>query len=62
MVFLFFLNQRSEVQIKPPKKRYLVEIEFPNALTKNVPVKANSRVQAEQQALKQNPSAVRIKR
>lgn len=48
--------------IKPPKRRYLVEVEFANGLTKNVPTKANSRVQAERQALKQNPSAVRIKR
>lgn len=48
--------------IRPPKKKYIVEVEFANGLTKNVPVKANSRVQAEQQALRQNPSAARIKR
>jgi hypothetical protein len=50
------------VQIKQPKRLYNVEIEFANGLTKNVPIKAISRVKAEDQALKQNPSATRVKR
>lgn len=50
------------MQLRSPKKLYNVEVEFANGLTKNVKVKAVSREQAEQRALKFNPSATGVKR
>jgi hypothetical protein len=47
---------------KPKSKVYNVVLEYANATTRTVQVKASSREVAERRALKHNPGAVGVKR
>lgn len=55
-------TERCQVQIKSSKKPYTITLEFANAVTRSVKVKATSRDVAEHKALKYNPSAIGVKR
>jgi hypothetical protein len=50
------------MQIKSKKKLHIVVLEFSNGITRSVKVKAVSREDAEDRALKFNPSAKGVKR
>jgi len=52
----------SLLQIKRSKKLYRVTLEFQNAMTREINVKAVDRPTAEKRALKFHPSALRVKR
>lgn len=59
--YSFSIRQKVGMQLRPQKRTYNVEVEFQNGLTRNVKVKATTRDQAEQKALKFHPSAIRVK-
>lgn len=46
---------------KKDKQSYSITLEFPNAMTRSVKVRASSREVAERRALKRNPAAIGIK-
>lgn len=48
--------------LNSPKRLYHITVELHNGLTKGVGVKANSLAEAEEKALKKNPTAKGIKR
>lgn len=50
------------MQQQSRKKKFSIELVFPNNLTRHVQVKATDREAAERRALKFNPSALRVKR
>lgn len=63
-VGLYFCPQTKDrwLRVKKQKKLYQIVLEFPNTITKRVPVKASSREVAEKRALKFNPNAIGVKR
>jgi hypothetical protein len=50
------------VQLRKSKRLYTITLELPNALTRNVKVKAKDRETAEKRALKFYPNAIGVKR
>jgi hypothetical protein len=55
------LIERPEVQQKKRKRLYLIPLEFTNGMTRTVKVKATSRENAENRALKFHPGALGVK-
>lgn len=49
------------MQTKKSKQLFRIELEFPNGVTRTVPVRAVTREVAEKRALKRNPSATGVK-
>lgn len=46
---------------KKVQKLYHIELEYPNGLSRTIPVRASSKEIAEKRALKRNPSAIGLK-